>query len=66
MNPRIECGGLQADLQALDMSRLRFAREPTLPTKSGTSGCEASPLRYGAALNICKGLKKCVARQTVG
>jgi hypothetical protein len=70
MNPRIECGGLagrpRADLYALDMSRLRFEREPTLPTKLGTKECAASPLLYGATLNRARGLTQCVVRETVG
>ncbi len=59
-------GRPRANLQALDMSRLRLEREPTLPTKLGTRGCETSPLLYGTALNRRSGLSQCVVRQTVG
>jgi hypothetical protein len=59
-------GSPRADRQALDMSRLRLEREPTLPTKLGTRGYEASSLLYGTALNRRSGLSQCVVRSTVG
>jgi hypothetical protein len=50
---------------SLDLTSLSLEIQTTLGTKLGTLGCFASPNRYGAALNIPRGLRTCVVRETV-
>lgn len=65
MNPRIRCGGLQPDPRlavSLDMARLSRNAAPL--ECIGTSGCDASPDRYGGSLNKARGLTQCEPHQT--